>query len=938
MVNYDSSLQIQALASSISKRLASETNSLLIGSIPTGRQAKRHAQQINYSEEIIDDFDFENTPVDSFMSNGSNTLNGLINNGFNNQRNLIESKTQVDVQKYGPARNTPKFKELEDESNIKNLIGKPEVLIPVKLNLETSNGNHKLNDIFMWNLNDSIITPQQFSEILCNDLELPNSMVSTIAESIQQQIDECSYASNLIIPHKNPCNIIIDLSVNLNKQLYQDRIEWDLNQNIVTPEQFAEIVCADLGLSLEFNLAISHALHEIIIRVKKEIIEGSFNNEIHNLHLVKGIVFENGLRIFTETSMSNGNDHWEPSVEVLSSSEIERREAERIRSLRRLKREHLKNDDKRRVGRRKNYINAANDSLTSPSNLISSQQLSPIRELNSIFFSTPSNPNISLFELSNDTNLLLKSPIEKVTQEHQQVQTNTSFNNDTQINDCGFMSFEEWKKQKVVEANNNHSTTSSSTKISPAASSSSNSSNIEVNKSSQKIEKDTTDKALSLTNITQIESEGKIYKDRFNFASIDCAATIVKTNSHAKGASAILKENKDTYLLNECSVSDKFVIIELCQDILVNSIVLGNYEFFSSMFKDIRVSVSDRYPTNNWRELGTFTAKNVRDVQLFQVENPLIWARYLKLDILSHYGNEFYCPISVLRVHGKTMIDDFKEDEEKSKQEQEQASQSIAQQETHEPEIDDSLLLDELNECRVSLPHLMLNEFLKELNTSQLCLPSENNGSAAQTSSSLSSSTASTITTQESIYKNIVKRLSLLEANATLSLLYIEEQSKLLSNAFASLERRQSINFNNLVSSMNTTLISQLFNFKDSYNHLYEQYNNLLKVQEKSHKLYLTDSAKKIQLLNSEIVTQKRMTIFNSIIVLCLLIYVILTRDINIEFQDMANNKSKKTNIPATDNNNVKLTPSQSHTQSITDQVVVPFNPKLHPKHKKSNP
>ena len=123
----------------------------------------------------------------------------------------------------------------------------------------------------------------------------------------------------------------------------------------------------------------------------------------------------------------------------------------------------------------------------------------------------------------------------------------------------------------------------------------------------------------------------------------------MKTNAQAKGASAILKENKDSYLLNECSVKHKYVIIELCQDILVDLVVIGNFEFFSSIFKDIRISVSDRFPSQNWKELGQFTASNIRDVQTFKIENPLIWARYLKLEILSHYGNEFYCPISIMR-------------------------------------------------------------------------------------------------------------------------------------------------------------------------------------------------------------------------------------------------------------------------------------------------
>lgn len=88
----------------------------------------------------------------------------------------------------------------------------------------------------------------------------------------------------------------------------------------------------------------------------------------------------------------------------------------------------------------------------------------------------------------------------------------------------------------------------------------------------------------------------KFYKDRFNYASFDCAATIIKTNKEAKGAHNILIENKDSYMLNKCDAPNKFVIIELCQDILVDTVVIGSFEFFSSMFKDIRISVSDRFP------------------------------------------------------------------------------------------------------------------------------------------------------------------------------------------------------------------------------------------------------------------------------------------------------------------------------------------------------
>ena len=48
----------------------------------------------------------------------------------------------------------------------------------------------------MWNLNESLITPTEFAEIVCSDLDLPFSMAAQIADSINQQIEEYSYASN----------------------------------------------------------------------------------------------------------------------------------------------------------------------------------------------------------------------------------------------------------------------------------------------------------------------------------------------------------------------------------------------------------------------------------------------------------------------------------------------------------------------------------------------------------------------------------------------------------------------------------------------------------------------------------------------------------------------------------------------------------------------
>lgn len=416
--------------------------------------------------------------------------------------------------------------------------------------------------------------------------------------------------------------------------------------------------------------------------------------------------------------------------------------------------------------------------------------------------------------------------------------------NDT-IEECHFMSFEEWKKQKVENDSVPNNFTLNHTVVN-------------INRS------DYTNSSLSATNLvknlTTLKKEeakldkedGKVYKDKFNYASADCAATVVKTNSEAKGALAILHENKDLYLLNQCSVENKFVVIELCQDILVDSIVIGNFEFFSSMYKDIRILVSDRFPSQNWKVLGDFQAENIRDVQVFKIQNPLIWARYLKLEIISHYGNEFYCPISLVRVHGKTMMEEFKEEE--------------PQNDPKELELEISELVT-AEECTVVLPHLRLNEFLQDLNS---------------TCDALFTPTNDIPQTQESIYKNIMKRISLLESNASLSLLYIEEQSKLLSTAFTNLERRHLTNFATLIENFNSSIISHLNYFKRSYSTMQSEYENLRSAQQQTFRKMLRETREK---MDSEISFHKTLSIFNTFIILCLLVYVVLSRDVYVEYE-----------------------------------------------------
>ncbi|OAQ72509.1 RSC complex subunit Sfh1 [Pochonia chlamydosporia 170] len=133
---------------------------------------------------------------------------------------------------------------------------------------------------------------------------------------------------------------IINLSLNLSSMLYTDKFEWSLLHPPGTAEAFAKTTCADLGLTGEWIPAMTHAIYEAVLRLKKEACEAG--------GLVTGWGgiqqdLPNDAALGTEAGWRYDPDHladdWEPKVEILSKEEIEKREGEREREARRLRRE-----------------------------------------------------------------------------------------------------------------------------------------------------------------------------------------------------------------------------------------------------------------------------------------------------------------------------------------------------------------------------------------------------------------------------------------------------------------------------------------------------------------------------------------------------------------------------------------------------------------------
>ncbi|KFX90212.1 hypothetical protein V490_06565 [Pseudogymnoascus sp. VKM F-3557] len=525
---------------------------------------------------------------------------------------------------------------------------------------------------------------------------------------------------------------------------------------------------------------------------------------------------------------------------------------------------------------------------------------------------------------------------------------------------------------------------------------------------------------------------GKTCKERTNFASFDSGAQVMKANPEAKSTSALLSENRDAYMLNTCSAKNKFVIVELSDSILVETVGLANFEFFSSTFREFRISVSDRYPVklDRWVDLGTFEAKNSREIQAFLIEDPRVWARYLRIEFLSQYGNEFYCPISLLRVHGRTMIQDVlsteqstgADDEEEAEENlieaegEKLAVEAVAEvvaeaakdetnltehvkdaattfedlvgaSETFKPDMlnstilpngvlqDDSVFMNDSAEFmitpwkkynlnmfdeplrldmsslvrkpapklqptttivanktspaptldappititdehppanstvpptpEIAQPTVELNVTdpppppitptpvveakpqptvdvpVQEAPVNSSVTPVAQNQSTIGTNktSSTSSSPASQPTTQESFFKNVSKRLQLLEQNSTLSLKYIEEQSRNLREAFNKVEKRQLAKSTSFLESLNATVLAELRQFGKQYDQIWQSTVFELESQRDLLSRETIAMSSRLTLLADELVFQKRMAIVQSVLLLLCMGLVLFSR------------------------------------------------------------
>ncbi|KIN06178.1 hypothetical protein OIDMADRAFT_155064 [Oidiodendron maius Zn] len=426
-----------------------------------------------------------------------------------------------------------------------------------------------------------------------------------------------------------------------------------------------------------------------------------------------------------------------------------------------------------------------------------------------------------------------------------------------ELNEAAFLSFEEWKKQTLEKAGQVNENIGNKKPFEPG----------------QKRRDPESVQSSFDSLVYRREDAGKTYKERFSYASFDGGATVLKTHPGAKNAKAVLVENKDSYMLSECAAENKFLIIELSEDIWIDTLVLANYEFFSSMIRTFRVSVSDRYPVKleKWKDLGTYEARNSREIQAFLIENPQIWARYIRIEFLSHYGNEYYCPLSLVRVHGTRMLESWKETEAIGDEDE---SEDSDEQGTEEHFVPDAVALTPDTTVSSQETNSTATATASFTGRSQNVTSPQKNKTATSTSSAASSLP----TIQESFFNAVSRRLQLLEANSTLSLKYIEEQSKILREAFTKVEKKQLQKTETFLDTLNSTVLEELRGFRQQYDEIWQSTVISLESQREESKREILAVSTRLNILADEVIFQKRMSIVQSVLLLLCLGLIIFSR------------------------------------------------------------
>ncbi|KAH7050363.1 hypothetical protein BKA62DRAFT_739217 [Auriculariales sp. MPI-PUGE-AT-0066] len=347
---------------------------------PTGLTTGRSRKSVNYTEAASDDdFDSEAGDTDSADSDeaprrkrGRRPKKEAADLAGPPAEVKVEEVDQSYLGQIPPARFIQSVPATQTKHNyypqldVDRESRKPVILIPIRVELDTD--VLRVRDAFVWNLNEELISPESFASAFCADIGIPDDpFMAQIAASIRAQLEEHANVAAMdlrggpdddepVVDPDDPgeleqlpdVRVTLSLDVQIDARHLIDHIEWDLLSPLL-PEDFARALCADIGLSGEAVPLVAHAVHEELLKHKRDALEWGLVEDVagayvRNLGLGGGGWGKQGnnpRRLKSVWREWNEIEEYgyAPRLEVLSQEELERREMERERAQRRLRRE-----------------------------------------------------------------------------------------------------------------------------------------------------------------------------------------------------------------------------------------------------------------------------------------------------------------------------------------------------------------------------------------------------------------------------------------------------------------------------------------------------------------------------------------------------------------------------------------------------------------------
>ncbi|KAG5634289.1 hypothetical protein H0H81_002527, partial [Sphagnurus paluster] len=302
----------QALQSTYSSRLRTGATLLMqpifaSAAAPGVRSTTRRGGVINYADpgsgdDLPDAGALDSDDSDFIASGGTRTAirqsrsrGGTAGVGPSTANPLPPQKAELDQSYLGtvpparfikarlmpPTQHVYPTQDMMDKQAVKR-----SALIPIRVEFETE--THRVRDCFVWNVNETLIKPEAFAKTFCMDLDLPlQPWLDTVANQIRAQIEEHEGVASMDLgidgapdidavslsgEENAECRVILSIDVQIANHHLMDHIEWDLLSPL-TPEAYATKLCTEIGVGGEAVPLVAHAVHEELMKHKKDAIE-----------------------------------------------------------------------------------------------------------------------------------------------------------------------------------------------------------------------------------------------------------------------------------------------------------------------------------------------------------------------------------------------------------------------------------------------------------------------------------------------------------------------------------------------------------------------------------------------------------------------------------------------------------------------------------------